>query len=123
MGRITDADTLAFIDGYVEAALWSSTDEAGHPLDARYSKLDLSAEAMDRVMDDCLKFLRENADDLAKARSPAENGHDFWLTRNGHGVGFWDRGLEEVGERLTEACDKYGECWLYVWSDGKLYFM
>lgn len=18
-------------------------------------------------------------------------GHDFWLTRNGHGVGFWDR--------------------------------
>lgn len=22
---------------------------------------------------------------------PAQIGHDVWLTRNGHGVGFWDR--------------------------------
>ena len=22
---------------------------------------------------------------------PAQVGHDLWLTRNGHGVGFWDR--------------------------------
>ena len=28
-------------------------------------------------------------------------GSDFWLTRVGHGAGFWDRGQGEVGERLT----------------------
>lgn len=34
--------------------------------------------------------------------------HDFHLTRNGHGAGFWDRGAGEVGERLTEAAKVYG---------------
>ena len=28
-------------------------------------------------------------------------GHDFWLTSQGHGAGFWDRGLEELGDTLT----------------------
>ncbi len=36
-------------------------------------------------------------------------GHDFWLTRSGHGAGFWDRGLTGgLGERLTEASKAYG---------------
>lgn len=34
--------------------------------------------------------------------------HDFALTRNGHGAGFWDRGLGEVGDRLTEAAKAHG---------------
>lgn len=29
-------------------------------------------------------------------------GHDMALTRNGHGAGFWDRGLGEHGNVLTE---------------------
>ena len=36
-------------------------------------------------------------------------GHDFALTRNGHGAGFWDRGLGEIGDMLTEECKPYGE--------------
>ena len=36
-------------------------------------------------------------------------GHDFALTRNGHGTGFWDRGLGEMGDMLTEECKPYGE--------------
>ena len=36
-------------------------------------------------------------------------GHDFALTRNGHGTGFWDRGLGEIGDMLTEECKPYGE--------------
>lgn len=30
-------------------------------------------------------------------------GHDFALTANGHGAGFWDRGLDELGDQLTAA--------------------
>ena len=47
-------------------------------------------------------------------------GHDFWLTRNGHGAGFWDRSdclPEDAGERLTDAAEKYGEVDLTV-DDG-----
>lgn len=35
-------------------------------------------------------------------------GHDLWLTRSGHGAGYWDRGLGELGDRLTEAAKSYG---------------
>lgn len=53
----------------------------------------------------------------------ARAGHDFWLTRNGHGVGFLDRDeLSEADQkRLTEASKEFGECYLYVGDDGKLY--
>lgn len=46
---------------------------------------------------------------------------DFWLTRNGHGVGFWDRDVGAVGDRLTKACKKFGETYLYVGDDGKIH--
>ena len=36
-------------------------------------------------------------------------GHDFALTRNGHGTGFWDRGMGEMGDMLTKECEPYGE--------------
>lgn len=41
-------------------------------------------------------------------------GHDFWLTRNGHGAGFWDRGLGKVGDAMSEAAKTFGskDCYL-----------
>jgi hypothetical protein len=38
---------------------------------------------------------------LAK-RDADSFGHDFYLTREGHGAGFWDRGLGELGDYLTK---------------------
>lgn len=35
-------------------------------------------------------------------------GHDFYLTREGHGTGFWDRGLGELGEYLNTIAKSYG---------------
>jgi hypothetical protein len=49
-------------------------------------------------------------------------GHDFWLTRNGHGAGFWDgEWYKEVGERLTKASKAFGEVNIYV-GDGDLIY-
>jgi len=48
--------------------------------------------------------------------------HDFWLTRNGHGAGFWDGDWDdETGKRLTTISKKYVEIDLYVGDDGKIY--
>jgi hypothetical protein len=47
-------------------------------------------------------------------------GHDFWLTRNGHGAGFWDRSelkAHDLGERLTKLCKEFPEYNLL--GDGK----
>lgn len=34
-------------------------------------------------------------------------GSDFWFSRQGHGVGFLDRNLGEVGDRLHQAAREY----------------
>lgn len=40
-------------------------------------------------------------------------GHDFSLTRNHHGAGFWDRGLEELGAWLTRVAQSMGSSVIY----------
>jgi hypothetical protein len=56
----------------------------------------------------------------------AQVGHDFWLTRNGHGAGFWDRWSggtegERHGDVPTEASKPYGTSDLYIGDDDRLY--
>jgi len=46
--------------------------------------------------------------------------HDFILTRNGHGSGFWDGDWSEpMATKLTELCKKFGEINIYL-SDENL---
>lgn len=115
-----------FLAAYLECALWSSTDNAddsgGSPLDDNYGPEDLSDEALEQCRKDCADFLEAEAADLEEAGITLEQaGHDFWLTRNGHGAGFWDRGLGAVGERLSKACKPYGSVYLYVGNDGRIH--
>lgn len=116
-----NGNTEAVLQAYVECALWSSTDESGEPLDAVYGPDDLSAEALDEMREDVGNFLAgartADLDQLDAGRI----GHDFWLTRNGHGAGFWDRGIGEAGERLTAEAHTYGSSDLYVGDDGLIH--
>lgn len=52
-----------------------------------------------------------------------ELGRCFWLTRNGHGTGFWDSsiGTEEARTNLTNLAQLFGERSCYV-ENGSLYF-
>lgn len=43
----------------------------------------------------------------------AQMGHDFSLTRNHHGAGFWDRGYGELGDWLTRCAQSFGSASLY----------
>ncbi len=103
----------AFTRAYVEAALWSTNDESdergGEPMDSNYDAWDISPGTLAEMSADCAKFQAENAADLAH-RDAGQGGHDFWLTRNHHGCGFWDGDWpEEAGERLTDAAKVCGE--------------
>lgn len=104
--------TNEFIIGYKVAALWSSTDENDVPLDNNYGIEDFSDDADDKIREDCESFVSDNWMSLHDL-SPQQCGHDFWLTRNRHGAGFWDRGLGNLGNALTEECRPYGEVNLY----------
>lgn len=121
-----------FISGYIACAIWSAPeDDDGNNLDA-YDASDIAPEAMQDIREDCADFVSANRADLeeyAEKMGTGEHtgaemaGHDFSLTRNRHGAGFWDRGLDKLGERLSEAARVYGSSDLYLGDDGKLHVM
>lgn len=109
-----------FLQAYITCALWSSADDAGRPLDGL--GLELSDELTELMTLEARLFEIKNACYYKEHLSDAQAGHDFWLTRNGHGTGFWDRDLPDgLGDLLTKKAKAFGMCDLYVGDDGKLY--
>jgi hypothetical protein len=124
----------------VEAALWSSNDESddtgGNPMDESFGIEDIAEEPLARLTADCQRFqasaawlaVIEGEDPRTDRRAShgysieASAGHDFWLTRNGHGAGFWDGDWKEPhGTALDELAKSFGQVDLYVGDDGRLY--
>lgn len=118
-------DFESFLLGYITAALWSSVCEDGTPMDSRYDTDDLSEGFAAECREECQDFWDNNMQVLLKANkvfgySEHAAGVDFWLTRNRHGAGFWDRGMGQVGVSLTDAAHVYGGVDLFVDADGKV---
>lgn len=123
----------AFTCAYIEAALWSTNDEStpqgGEPLDQNFGVKDIAPATLETIIADCANFQAENAsllidDNCFYKRCPMIEyaGHDFWLTRAHHGVGFWDGDwTEEAGKALTEAASRFKEMDLYIGDDGLIY--
>lgn len=116
----TENDRDAFFTQYVNTLLWSETDDNGEPLDGAYDTDDLAPESVTEMRAECDDFVGANVMDLADIDAE-QAGHDFALTRNGHGAGFWDRGLGALGDRLSDAAKVYGTQGLCVGDDGMLY--
>lgn len=120
-----------FTRAYIEAALWSSyiCDEDGNeiePMDSNHGPEDIAVTSLKRIISDCMEFQEDNNRDLLEAdKLPhydmSHAGHDFWLTRNRHGAGYWDSGLgKEIGDRLTNAAHAWGEIHLHKFR-GKIW--
>lgn len=124
-----------FYAGYIAAALWSTYDDNGTPLDVNFCAADIADESLEIMITDCDEFLATIAANgisremLAGLYNPTDGddplnwaGHDFWLTRNGHGTGFWDRGFDvDISDELTDCAQRSGEVWIEVGDDGRLY--
>lgn len=118
-----------FFDGYLQCALWSSMDESdesgGEPLDSNYGPEDIPVAVRRALRAECLEFIAEvdgpDMDAYLDELNEVHAGHDFWLTRNGHGAGFWDHGMGEVGDKLSEKAQGWGVVDLYVGDDGRVW--
>lgn len=119
---LADILPCEYLESYQACALWASTDDEGEPLDD--SGMGLAPETLDWFLADCGAFLGE-VDGLGlpwrDEMEWSQLGHDLWLTRNGHGAGFWDRDLGDLGDALTEAAKRQGSADLYVGDDGLIY--
>ena len=112
------------LSAYLECALWSSTQEDGSPFDDDYGIEDFAPSAVESAQNEINDFLSllEAENILWEEQITEEQfGHDFWLTRNRHGVGFWDRGLGSLGEKLTKWAHSYGSSDVYLGNDGVVY--
>lgn len=132
MVKGTEKEITEFIRGYVEAMLWASTDDDGKPLDLDYSASDIDLVAMEDIRKECIGFISDNYENLLEYVRRIDNvpeystawdyaGHYFFLTRNHHGTGFWDIGLETLGDELANAAHSEGEQSPYVGDDHKIY--
>ena len=108
-----------FEDAYLEAAAFFDCGPDEHQLCVAA----FSPVFLERAARDCAAFQRDHAADLEATGATDEMlGHDLWLTRNGHGAGFWGRDYpEDAAGRLTRAAEAFGRIDLYVGDDGLIY--
>lgn len=115
-------DINKFLGGYIECALWSTTDSRDEDGNDTYSLDDEFSDVSDRcraaMLSDCEDFVNTNRELLEAFKQEAKCddwrlGFLFWLNRSGHGSGFWDvcaAGTlgDELGEQLSDVCKPYG---------------
>jgi hypothetical protein len=102
-----------FERAYFECALWTAELDAHsvEEIDERHIENSRKEIAAFRETEACKDAIEKGfwTEDQA--------GHDFWLTRNHHGAGFWDRHSSgegrALGEKLTEQAHKYCEIHLF----------
>jgi len=127
-----------FVQGYIEAMFFTQTGTGDDEELENATVADLSSDAWRVIIRDCANFQAEAAPLLEQAYElddydETQAGRDYWFTRNGHGVGFWDRqqltdiqyfedgqAKENLGERLSELC-RHDNVDLIVGDDGLLY--
>ena len=120
------------LQDYIECALWSSVHYESEECDGiPFDQVDaeIAPETL-KIMEEELANFMEEVETIAEEIetesgefpiSDKQVAHDFWLTRNGHGAGFWDRGLGELGDKLTSAAEAWGSIYLYLGDDGLIY--
>jgi hypothetical protein len=101
-------------------------DDKGNPLDASFNIGDIAPASLASAWTECSQFHRECRGNLAHLADD-RGGHDFWLTRNSHGVGFFDEHMDDESaelamQQLTHASHAFGEVDLYIGDDRKLHF-
>ena len=104
---------------YLEAAIWADlkADDGGSI--EGYAIWEFAQDSIFDAVADVDKFIQQ-AGPLLDGWAAAQIGHDLWLTRNGHGAGFWDRDLTNKDE-LTAIAEKFGTRGIYVGDDEKLH--
>jgi hypothetical protein len=114
---IDESDIDTVLNAYLDCAVWVS-----HPLtedaapdaslaDLGHTRRSCCDATVQQAREDITAFLTENADHLAQVLDDSylfsDVGHDFFLSRNGHGAGFLDR-RGSVFAALQKSAKGYG---------------
>ena len=114
--EVASPEVVEILDSYLEAALWTDEEEIGHA----NIHSDVNVDSRIDAYKDVVNFMNQ-AGELINGLEPSQVGHDLWLTRNGHGAGFWDRGLGDVGENLSNIARSMGGKSVYRGDNEEIY--
>lgn len=109
---------------YLEAVEFTDFGEEGQPEHGST----FAQSALNKAKEEIKTFILSNPKlirdyESISNMSYAQLGHDIWFTRNRYGLGFWDRGLGELGEELTAAAHNMGEIQaVFLGNDSLVYF-
>lgn len=110
---MTNIKLTEFELAYLQAMIWTNCGPDDADEFPEGEDTTISDVAISKAVADCAEF-QKVAHKHLHVGTPSQNGHDFWLTRNGHGVGFWDRGYGEVGDALSKIAETFGEVYTYI---------
>lgn len=112
------------IESYLTTVLWCENDDEGQQLEANYGIVDIDKESFTEAEKELSLFLKiVDVLELGSENSTNQIVHDFYLTKNGHGAGFFDGDYPETGEMLGKIAIAFGEQYWFVNDDGKIYLM
>lgn len=128
--RIAINDTA--IDQLFETLLWQAAGdyETGEHLDTLgFERSDIDRDSQNALIGQFQSFIMNNEQDLHSymehtGRAMDDVAHDYILTANGHGAGFWDRcycGDDDAADRLSDNARADGDIDVYIGDDGNLY--
>lgn len=125
----TEALFFTESEGSIERGDFDPENGSALPEESGFASLDRSA--LETIVADCAAFERLAAAELALAYETGDYdatqaGRDFWFTRNGHGVGFWDRDAlesEGLGAKLTAHAKTFGEVSAYWDAESESVFL
>ena len=120
---------IEIINGYKEAFIFaeSAMDHEGNFVNDM-TDYDFSDQAHQRIIHDVAAFCDANDAAISEAMSDGASanqiGNDLHFTRNGHGVGFWDRPeiyTTNTANRLTNAAKLMPSVHAYIGEDNLIY--
>lgn len=105
---------------YIEAIYFTDTgdtDQPGGDAELSESARRIISKDIKAFWDQCSGF------DYLASITYDQIAHDFWFTRNGHGVGFWGKPEsygQALADKLTDIAESFGESYTYETEAGEI---
>jgi hypothetical protein len=104
-----EAYAKAMLASYLECAAWADAPEDDDDAEAWWILFDQPSVSSSALID--LRYFVKKAHPWLADVTAEEAGHNLWLSRNGHGTGFWDRGFTH-GDLLHKIAADMSETYL-----------
>jgi len=120
---MTDAEiktNLSYYSAYFDALFFADINDDSEGYNDDLTVHSINKDCLIKAFKDLDAFFEEAGSILDSTDYDHDQAcHDFYFTRNRHGVGFWenDHCSKEQGRELTELAHKYGETYVSIHGD------